>query len=328
MTSSHDSDLEGRRALLEKLRVYLEKHYGIRIASLNRLDRGVYRVDRSDGPKWIARAFPAERAVERVQGDAEVLRFLEEQDFPAERCARPDPVSAPGGRGVIVTEFLEGTEAEKGETTLRTFGEMLGRLNTLPSGSGGVEREAGSLHHYSSVEGGPRNELNAALSWLDEVEDQVPAQNRTLHKTLREQVAHIDDCHDLAEGSDSPDPVMKNLIATPEGPVLIDWTGAGRGPRIVSFALFIWSGALNQGGWSRRNVDAMVAGYRSHVKLEQNELARLADAMRIRPYVFACWRYRHSMVSGKPPTGDEWWWPSEGLTQAITARARAAFEKT
>jgi Ser/Thr protein kinase RdoA (MazF antagonist) len=327
MASSRDNDLKERRALLEKLGVYLEKHYGIRIVSLNRLDRGVYRVDRSDGPKWVARAFPAARAVERVQGDAEVLRFLEEQGFPAELCACPDPVSAPGGRGVLVTKYLEGIEVEKTESTLRAFGEMLGRLNTLPAGSGAVAREAGSLHHYSLVEGGPRNELDAALSWLDEVEDQVPEKNRTLHKTLREQVAHIDDCHDLPKALIHPDPVMKNLIATPDGPVLIDWTGAGRGPRLVSLALFIWSGALNQGGWSRQNVDAMVTGYRSYVKLEQNELARLADAMRIRPYVFACWRYRHAMVSGKPPTGDEWWWPSEGLTQAITARARAAFEK-
>jgi Ser/Thr protein kinase RdoA (MazF antagonist) len=142
MAPSQDGDLE-RRALLEKLRVYLEKHYGIRIASMNRLDRGVYRVDRRDGPNWVARVFPAERAVERVQDDADVLQFLKEQNFPAERCARPNPVSAPGGRGVLVTEYLEGTVVEKSESTLRTFGEMLGRLNALPAVSGRVAREAG-----------------------------------------------------------------------------------------------------------------------------------------------------------------------------------------
>jgi len=326
MTSRRDT--EEARALLEKLRVYLEKHYGIRITALNRLDRGVYRVDRKDGPNWIARVFPAERAVERVQGDAEVLKFLQMQGFPAERCARPDPVTAPGGRGVLVTEYLEGSGVEPSEPILHTFGEMLGRLNTLPSGSGGVGREAGSLHHYSLVEGGPRNELDAAISWLDEVNDQVPAQNQILHKSLREQVAKADDCHDLPKALIHPDPVLKNLIATPEGLVLIDWTGAGRGPRLVSLALLIWSGALNKGGWSRQNVDAMVAGYRSHVELQESELARLADAMRIRPLVFACWRYRYAMISGKPPNGAEWWWPSDVLVEAISARARSAFEKT
>jgi len=328
MASSQDGNLEERRALLEKLRVYLEKHCSIRIQSLTRLDRGVYRVDRKDGQNWIARVFPAEREVERVQGDAEVLQFLEEQGFPAERCARPNAVSAPGGRGVLVTEYIEGTRAEPSESTLRTFGEMLGRLKTLRSGSGGVAREAGSLHHYSLVEGGPRNELDAALSWLDDVEDQVPTQDRTLHKSLREQVARIDDCHDLPKAVIHPDPVLKNLIATPDGLLLIDWTGAGRGPRLVSLALVIWSGALNKSGWSRPHVDAMVAGYCSHVQLEENELARFADAMRIRPYVFACWRYRYAMAKGQPPIGNEWWWPSDALIKVIAARARAAFEKT
>src|SRR5271169_631234 len=112
MATSRNTDLEERRALLEKLRLYLEKHYEIKINSMNRLDRGVYRVDRKDGPAWVARAFPAERAVERAEGDAEVLRFLEEQDFPAERCAAPNPVSAPGGRGVLVTKYIEGKVVE------------------------------------------------------------------------------------------------------------------------------------------------------------------------------------------------------------------------
>jgi Ser/Thr protein kinase RdoA (MazF antagonist) len=325
VVSSHDN--AEARALLEKLRVYLERHYDIRILGLNRLERGVYRVDWQEGRSWVARVFPAERAVELVQGDAEVLRFLEEHDFPAERCAHPDPVSAPGGRGVLVTEYLEGTGAEPSQPTLRALGEMLGRLNTLPAGSGGVAREAGSLHHYSARGGGPRVELNAAVSWLDEVKDVVPAQNRTLLESLREQVLRDDDYRGLPESLIHPDPVLKNAIATPDaGLVLIDWTGAGRGPRLASLAVLLWSGALKEGGWSPERVDAMVAGYRSHVQLQENELVRLADVMRIRPLIFACWRYRHAIVSGKPPNGTEWWWPSNELVEAITARARAAFE--
>ena len=317
------------RALLEKLRAYLERRYEIRIVGLNRLERGVYRLDRKEGRSWVARVFPVERAVERVQGDAEVLRFLEEHDFPAERCARPDPVSAPGGRGVLVTEHIAGAKAEPNQTTLRTFATMLGRLSSLPAGSGEVAREAGSLHHYSPREGGPRNELDAAVSWLDEVEDRVPARGRAVLESLREQVARADDCHGLPEALIHPDPVLKNLIATPDaGHVLIDWTGAGRGPRLASLAVLIWASALDKEGWSPERVDAVVAGYGSHVHLRQDELTRLADVMRNRRLVFACWRYRHTVISGKTPDGSEWWLSSDELVEAIAARARTTFQRS
>jgi Ser/Thr protein kinase RdoA (MazF antagonist) len=294
---------------------------------LTRLDRGVYRVDRKEGQSWVARVFSTKRAVERAQGDAEVLQFLEERGFPAERCVRPDPVSAPGGRSVIVTEYLEGTVPKPSEANLRTLGEMLGRLNALPAGPGGVTREAGSLHHYSPGEGRPRNEIDVAASWLEEVQDKVPTPNRAPFESLREQIERADDCHGLPEALIHPDPVLKNVIDTRDGGlVLIDWTGAGRGPRVAPLAVLVWSGALGKGGWSPERVDAVVAGYRSHVQLQNSELLRLADAMRVRPLIFACWRYRHEVISGKTPNGTEWWWPSDELVEAIAARARAAFE--
>jgi Ser/Thr protein kinase RdoA (MazF antagonist) len=326
MASLRDSDEV--LALLEKLRVYLEKHYDIRIVSLNRLDRGVYRVDRQEGQSWVARIFSAKRALQQVQGDAEVLRFLEEHGFPSERCARPDPVSAPGGRGVLVTEYVDGTTPERSEPNLRAMGEMVGRLNTLPIGSGLVAREAGSLHHYSLSGGGPRKELDAAASWLAEVEDKVATSNRASYESLREQVARADDSHGLPEALIHPDPVVKNVIATPDtGLVLIDWTGAGRGPRLASLAVLIWTSALGKDGWSLERVDPVVAGYRSHVQLQKDELERLADVMRVRPLVFACWRYRRAITSEKQPDGKEWWWQSDELVESVTARARAAFER-
>lgn len=327
MSSTRDS--AEARALLEKLRLYLERHYGIQIVGLSRLDRGVYRVDRREGTSWVARVFPPERPVELVRGDADVLRFLEEHGFPAERCASPDPVTAPGGRGVIVTEYLDGTRAQRSTQTLRTMGELLGRLDTLPAGRGGVAREAGSLHHYAARGGGPAVELSNALSWLDDVKEKVPPQSRSQLESLREQLLRDDDYSGLPESLIHPDPVLKNAIVTRgSGLVLIDWTGAGRGPRLASIAVLLWSGALGQDGWSPENVDAMVAGYRVHVQLQGDELDRLAGVMRIRPLIFACWRYRHMIASGKMPDGTEWWWPSDELVEAIAARAREAFRAT
>jgi Ser/Thr protein kinase RdoA (MazF antagonist) len=321
LLTSADDDPRGR---LEKLRRFLEKNYGARILKLDRLDRGVYRADREDGKKWVVRVF-RDRPLGRVKGDAEILRFLEGHGFPAERCAAPESVTEPGGIPVIVTQWVEGTMPARTEGNLRALGVLLGDLNTLPEGKGAVAREAGALHHYSKGEGPPRNEIGAAVSWLDEVAQTVDAKSRERFESLREQVERADDGDGLPEALIHPDMVLKNVVETSSGLTVIDWTGAGRGPRIGPLALLIWSSALGEGGWSEERVDAVVEGYRSRVALKKEELERLAGVMRVRPLVFACWRYRHAMLSGKQPDGQEWWWPSDELVEEIAGSAVSAF---
>lgn len=309
------------------LRAHIEEHYGVGVLSLQWLDRGVFSLNLQDGRRWIARVFPSSRPLEQIAGDARILRFLEQQKFPAERCADASPVSVLYDRGILVTEYIEGRSTDASERTLKTFGEMLGRLSALPAKDGAITREAGALHHYSQSGGTPGNELDAAASWLAAIEDRVPPQSCALYQSLREQIANADTCQNLPTSLIHPDPVLKNLLTTTSNDlVLIDWTGAGRGPRIASLALLIWSGALQKGGWSPRYVDAIVAGYRSHISLEESELDRLAAVMRLRPLVFACWRFRHAVNAHHSPDGSEWWWPSEELTQAIATRACAAFQ--
>ncbi len=141
---------------------------------------------------------------------------------------------------------------------------MLGRLTTLASESGFVSREAGYLHRYSLNEGMPRNEIDSALSWLNEVEDQVKPQNRPPYNLLHEQLEGADDLRDLPMALIHPDPVMKNLISNPrDGLTLIDWAGAV-GPRLASIAVLIWSSALGEQIWSPESVDAAIEGYRAH----------------------------------------------------------------
>lgn len=309
------------------LRAHIEKRYGVGVVSLQRLDRGVFSVNLRDGRRWIVRVFPAGRSLEQVEGDAAILRFLEQHGFPAERCANAEPVSALHGRGILVTGYIEGRSVEPDLPMLRTLGEMLARLNMLSAQDGAVAREAGALHHYSRS-GGPQNELVAAASWLAEIEDRIPEENCKLYESLRQQVADADTCHNLPEALLHPDPVPKNILVTESNDLIfIDWTGAGRGPRLASLAVLIWSCALKRGGWSPRRVDAVVAGYRSHIQLEESELLRLAAVMRIRPLVFACRRYRYALTSEQPPDGSEWWWPDDELVQAIAARACAAFQQ-
>lgn len=330
--SGRAEDDESRGERVEMLRSYLEKRYQVRIARIERLDRGVFRVDREAGGRWVARVFTGARPLERVRGDAEVLRFLEAHDFPAERCVhQADPVSSAGGWSILVTEFVEGGHPERDEKTMRQLGETLGRLHALPPGSGLVARDAGALHHYAPQEGRIRNEIDAARSWLESVEAQVPAQGRSVHASLLRGIESADDLEGLPDALVHPDPVLKNFLAAAANArdpfVLIDWTGAGRGPRLQSIALLTWAGALGDGGWSPERVDAVVDGYRSHARLDRDEGARLAAAMKVRPLVFACWRYRFAIRAGKVPDGSEWWMPDEKLAEAIASHARPLLER-
>src|SRR5579863_6277441 len=133
----------------EYLRAHIEGRYGVGVLSLQQLDRGVFALHLQDGRRWIARVFPPSRSVEHIEGDARILQFLEQQSFPAERCADAAPVSVLYGRGILVTEYIEGRSTDASGHTLKAFGEMLGRLNVLPAEDGATARKAGALHHYS-----------------------------------------------------------------------------------------------------------------------------------------------------------------------------------
>lgn len=304
------------------LRAHIEQHYSVHVSELSRLDKGVFKVTHTDGRCWVVRVFPTDRPHEHVVGDADILQYLEKQSFPAERCAVANPVSSLHGRGILVTEYIEGTPAALNERTLRTLGALVGRLNGLPAEEGAGARAAGSLHHYAHAGGGPQHDLLAAAAWLAAIEERVPQANRPRYESLRQQLADADACQNLPEALIHPDPVLKNLLTTKHnGLVFIDWTGAGRGPRLAALANLIWSCALTKNGWSPRRVDAVVAGYRSQVHLAESEVARLARVMRLRPLVFACWRYYHALLADQPPDGTEWWWPSDELSEAVAGRA-------
>lgn len=55
------------RSGMDQLAAHLESRYGIQVARLTELDLGVFRVDRRDGPSWVARIFAAARPVDGVE---------------------------------------------------------------------------------------------------------------------------------------------------------------------------------------------------------------------------------------------------------------------
>jgi Ser/Thr protein kinase RdoA (MazF antagonist) len=227
---------------------------------------------------------------------------------------------------VLVTTFVPGSPARNDEATHRALGDLLGRLHALPVPAGGpVARPAGSLHHDPRHEGGPGEDLASAAAHLAGVESRVPPAGRAAFEALRDDVAAADTCADLPAAIVHPDPVLKNAIATPDGPAMVDWTGAGLGPRITSLVVLLQSVAVGPGGVRLAAVDPVTEGYRGHVALEVDELGRLDAALAIRKLWLASWMFALTAGSGGVPTGREWWWPDATLANAVAGRARAAF---
>jgi Ser/Thr protein kinase RdoA (MazF antagonist) len=314
-----------QREGLDGLPAHLERRYAIEVRELTQLDVGVYRVDLRDGARWIARLFPAARAVERAEGDAEVLRFLAEHDFPAERLAHAEPVSIHAGQALLVTRFVEGAQlGDRSEKTFRALGELLGRLHTRPEAKSGAARRGGAIHSFTLNEGGLRDELADALSWLAEAE--VPAAQRPLHDSLLEQIAQIDHGDGLPQALVHPDPVLKNFIATPDGAIVpIDWTGAGRCARAHSLA-FLLLCAVTESRWNpaSERVAAVIDGYRAHVKLDPEELAAIATAMPLHVLVRDCAAFCLGRMRLDEVTGG--YAVISRMAGVVADRARRAFE--
>ena len=331
------TDLEGLGARMnhepvaELLLAHLRDRYGIDPVAATRLSvhkTYVFRIDRKDDDPWVARAFPPARPRSGVEGDAAILRFLEQHDFPAERLAVDDAVSDFDGSAVLVTRFVEGVQLPDGAAKFAMMGELLGRLHALPYDDS-AGRPGGASGEDPSREGTPRQDLLAALSFLDAVDTKVAAAERERFEQLRDQVRSADDGHGLPEGL-----LHGNLLHAPDhavlseqGPVAINWKASGRGPRLADFAYLVWG----TGSWNPRRpnqewIDAAVNAYRRHVEPTDDELDRLEAVMYIRTLYLACFGYRRALTNGRP--FNEWGFiePSEYYSSTAAA-VRAAFRR-
>ncbi len=154
--------------------------------------------------------------------------------------------------------------------------------------------------------------MAAAAALLGDLEGRVPAEHDRTYRALRDLLGKADDGHGLPEAFIHPDPVPVNAISTPAGPVLVDWAGAGRGPRLASLAALLV--ALGP-----QHVDDVLAGYRAHAALSAEEVDRLEGVLWSRALWLACWQCWLAVVSSKVSTS---FVPDATRLAAIAARAR------
>jgi Ser/Thr protein kinase RdoA (MazF antagonist) len=274
------------------VKTHIESHYGVEVADVAALDIGVYRLELADGTSWVARFFPARRSLEAAEGDAEVLRFLAGHDFAAEKPAAIGAVSQADGRPVLVTEFVTPVpprrrrEAIVAVGGLRYLGSELGRLHSLPPAPASVGRPGGAWHHLA--DGSPHLETQAVKAMLAGSEARVAAGEAAMYEYLATAVERVDSGEGLPQALIHPDYVLGNVVASASGGlVLVDWTGAGIGPRLWNLAWFLYA----EGAKSLARVDRVLEGYRQHVELGEDELVRMESVMRARPLTLQIWSW-------------------------------------
>ncbi len=308
------------------LKDHLETRYGIRISSLAPIDddpttrpRGSWPghypstllVRREDGPSWIARVFssPADQ-VARVEGDAELLRFLAANDFPAERIAHDEPVSTFHDSGVIVTQFVDGGRPtdEHGRSdsadVAEELGSLLGRLHALPAAEGAVARDGGAEEADGGFyTGRPKQDLAAAMSFLAGVEDKVTPDGQEAFDWLRDHVETADDAEGLPEALTHGNYHLWAAVGVPGRLTIVGWAGSGRGPRLPALAWLLRTTAEG----NPDNLNAVLRGYREHVQLTDDELQRLPRILNMRALWLASLECQMAVNNGNPPTIDQGW---------------------
>jgi len=269
-----------RREGVGTLSAHLEQTYGITVAKMSQLDVGVFRIDQDErNTPLVARLFSAARRSEAAEADLAALRYLAEVGFPAERPFGDHSLSNHEGQAVLVTRFVNQVpRAKRPPHPIVTLGAMVGRLHCLAVPSG-ADRPSGALHHF--VEGTMADELRAAAGWLDSIKGRMTTDTAGEFESLRAAIAAADGGDGLPEGFVHPDPVPKNAIFTVDGPVLVDWTSAGRGPRLASLTLVLAS------GWAAA---PFLKGYTKVVDLTNEERERLPGLLLSRQLIGLAFR--------------------------------------
>jgi Ser/Thr protein kinase RdoA (MazF antagonist) len=312
-------------SFVEQLPAHLEATYGVSVKKMAPLEpwgpEGAQRVDLESGESWVARPHPPARPFEEVVGDAELLRFLEAHDFPAERLAHAEPVSRYGTGSVIITTLLPGKNCrgDNSPATINGIGRMLGLLHTLPSDEGAASRPAGGWHHLSQAGGGRDEDVRILLPLLERAAERLPDSEQAAYKELVVELESIDLCDDLPHCLINVDFGGPNIMKWRNKLTAIDWTGAGRGPRVHSMATLGW-------GASRPALlDAFVAGYREHAQLEPEEIDRLDGALVLHGLILNAWGV--AFRGGMPSDVLEWLGRERVGAKRAAELTRAAFAK-
>jgi len=158
--------------------------------------------------------------------------------------------------------------------------------------------------------GRPKRDLDAAMSFLVSVENEVEPDGREAFDWLRAEVESTDDAEGLPEAMTHGNFHYWAAVGRPGTMSIVGWAGSGRGPRLPALAWLLRTAAETDPA-QLVHVDAVVGGYREHVQLTDDELDRLPGVLNLRPLWLSCLGFRMAVRGGNTP--DRGWLQAGGL---------------
>ena len=248
------------------------------------LDVDVYRLRRKDSrPDLVVRAFGPDVERASVDAVAQVLHRLADTRFPAERCAADSPVLSIGdGRHLLVTEYVEPSPAPSAGFVIAWCAGLLGRLASRP---GGDLPDGGGWHRLGST---PSREIDEAL--------RIGGQNGSSVMQLVDALAAADDGAGLPEALIHADLTPPNVVPRgDEPPVVVDWIGVGRGPRVWPLAFLLFAAGP-------RAAQRTLERYVHWTPLSDEERHRLPGIMIARPLTLDLWSVGYERMTPRQAT--------------------------
>jgi Ser/Thr protein kinase RdoA (MazF antagonist) len=311
----------------DDLKAVLRERYGVADPAPRQLpdswNGNVFHQSRPGSAGWVVRILDQARAA----GDAQVLSYLEQMNYPAPRLIRTVeglPTVSRGSQALIVTTFIPGAPADLSLDVLYGLGQRLGHLHTidLPSTSG-----------LPLAEMRPVTDMAKALDWLRPLGPFASQEFGEIYQRLLSAVGDIDTGEDLPRALIHNDAHPGNAVVTADNlPMFIDWSGAGLGQPMIDLGFLLISSEVAI-SWAAPippaagRVDAIVDGYASFRIPTQAELSWLPDAMQFRGLLYGATHLADAVARGQSTVSETWWWDRHEAARILADRARRRFEQ-
>ncbi len=221
----------------------VEQNYPVRVSNLESIhrfesdERGVYKVERPDGPPLLLRAVRAgAAAMSRFVGIARALDVLAAVAYPAptvQRTSANDPIAANDAWIVLLLMYIEGELISDSLADMTAMGEMLARLHLLePDALRRIQPAIPDSRYY------PKERLKPWLENLRAVAELVPPELESRYQFCLETVSSVLAWPQLPVSILHSDCNPQNAIMAANGQItFIDWDGVGFGPAVLGIAV-------------------------------------------------------------------------------------------
>jgi Ser/Thr protein kinase RdoA (MazF antagonist) len=288
-----------------ELRDTLKLAYGfddVAAEPLRQVDsREVYKVTAA-GKRYVLRCSSSASAMEKAGGNVAILRYLEENSFPAPRVVPTtagDYVISVGSSQCFLATYLEGGHPQASVSTMRRMGSLAAQLHLLGESKPYPRQSPWSIARERSLF--LERIQNPAYRSLERWGEVIPL--------VREAFEALPTLDDLPQSIIHTDIHEGNVIVGPDSQLsLTDWDDAGTGAAILDIGYVLAHRCIScadeasaEPAWHADLARSFLSGYESLRPLSNEEVHNLVYAMQFAAlaYVFEAWVPRISMANWK-----------------------------